>query len=54
MHNRPLDDTLETECRLRIHLCRSRNDRSILPDKIAKCLSELIQIGIARLEHFGR
>jgi len=54
MHDGPLNDPLETQCGLGVHLFRADHLRRVVFDEIAQCSSQIVNIGSTGAQHFGR
>jgi hypothetical protein len=53
MHDGALDDALETQRRLGIHIVRTRHLRRVVLDEIGQRLSQVVDVGRARTQHLG-
>ena len=51
MHDGALDDTLESQRRLRVDLRASGDHRGVFGDELAQALAKFVHVGGAGLEH---
>ena len=54
VHDGPLDDPLEAQCGLRVDLFGTRHHRSVFLDEAGQALAQLVDVGGAGPQHFGR
>ena len=54
MHDGALDHALKPQCGLRVHLFSTGDLRGVVLDEIAQGFAQIIDVGGASAQHFGR
>ena len=53
VHDGALNNTLKTQCGLRIHIVSARHLRRVVLDEVGERLAQIINIGRASAQHFS-